>query len=52
MLKKFTAGAAISMLMLGVAYACTQQTFIKPDGTVVVCTVCCDNKGNCTTVCV
>jgi len=51
MLKKLTAGIALTILMIGAAYACTTQTFIRPDGTVVVCTVCCDSRGNCTTTC-
>lgn len=51
MLKKFTVSIALSMLMLGVAYACTTQTLITPSGDVIVCTVCCDNMGNCTTTC-
>jgi hypothetical protein len=51
MFKKSLVGAALSMLMLGVAYACTTQTFIGPNGDVVVCTTCCDNIGNCTTTC-
>lgn len=51
MLKKFTASIALFILMLGAAYACTTQTFYGPDGDVVVCTTCCDKRGNCTTTC-
>ena len=51
MFKKLIAGMALSMFTLGIAYACTTQTFYGPDGEVVVCTVCCDRQGNCTTTC-
>ena len=34
------------------AYAnCTTQTFIMPDGKMMICTTCC-NYGNCTTTCI
>jgi hypothetical protein len=51
MLKKFTVGIALTIAMIGAAYACTTQTIIKPDGRIVICTVCCDRMGNCTTSC-
>jgi hypothetical protein len=36
----------------GLVYArCTTQTFIV-NGQMTVCTVCCDNRGNCTTSCI
>lgn len=30
---------------------CTTQTIFTPDGRTVVCTVCCDGGGNCTSTC-
>jgi hypothetical protein len=43
---------AILLITISItAYArCTTQTFIV-DGRMTVCTVCCDNRGNCTTTC-
>lgn len=52
LLVKFTALVlALFILTMGIAYACTTQTFYRNDGSIVVCTVCCDPLGNCTTTC-
>ena len=52
MMKKLLA-AACMMAMAGSVYArCTTQTLITGDGRMIVCTVCCDNWGNCTTTCI
>lgn len=46
--------ASALLLVAASAFAsqCTTQTIITPDGRLIVCSVCCDSRGNCTTMCV
>jgi hypothetical protein len=47
--------AIILALTLVASYAiareCTKTTVITPSGEVLICTTCCDSKGNCTVHC-
>lgn len=47
--------ALIAMLLLaiaGAAYAaCRTHTIIGPNGQMIICTTCCDSRGNCNSFC-
>lgn len=49
-MKKLLAAVLLTATATAVYARCTTQTFIV-DGRMTVCTVCCDNRGNCTTSC-
>ena len=50
-MKKLLAAILLTATATAVYARCTTQTLISPDGRMIVCTVCCDSRGNCTTTC-
>lgn len=51
-MKKLLVAILLTATATAVYAQCTTQTFIAPEGRMTVCTVCCDNRGNCTTTCI
>jgi hypothetical protein len=43
---------ACGFVLIADARPCTTHTVIGPDGRIIICTVCCDANGNCTTQCI
>ena len=49
-MKKVLIGTSLCLGLVGIAYACTTQTVMTPNGA-QTCTTCCQNN-NCTTTCI